>query len=906
MVRCPACEHENAAGSEFCASCGASLAAVDSPTLASVGDAAASSVSVSVSRTGLHGRFEPGEVLGERYRIVGLLGKGGMGEVYRADDLTLGQSVALKFLPEAVASNPAAIERFRREVRTAREVTHPNVCRIHDIGEHEGQVFLSMEHVDGEDLASVLRRMGRPSREKSVEIARQLCMGLAAAHAAGVLHRDLKPANVMLDGRGRVRITDFGLAGLAEELEGAEGVEGTPAYMAPEQLAGKGVSVQSDLYSLGLVLYELFTGRRALEGRTPAELRREHEAGSITSASSIVPDLDPAVERVIERCLEREPAQRPPSAQAVLRALPGGDPLAEVLAAGETPSPELIAHAGEAGGLAPRVALGLLLATIAAVLGAWFGSRSNLPTEVPALPKDAPSVLAVRARDAVVALGWTMLPEAHADHGLRVPEELFDRPDREGREEPRPQRLIDVRYWQRWGVKPNRSTTFHEPTVKWDDPTFGKPGQARIELDGDGRLERLDVQTWPGERDPASPPAEPVDWERVFDLAGLDLQRFTPVPVDAPWSRDAPAEERRAWEGPWPEDASRRVRAVAGVRSGRVASWRLDWTPDSREEPLGDWMERYQLPSAGQLVQLSALLGAFVLAVRHWRTGRGDRRGALRVALFVTACYWLGGWAVFIPAGGSWLQVATEALYSEQLGHALAHGAALGCFYLAFEPFARRFWPLMLVGWSRLLSGRVRDPLVGREVLLGGAAAGAGMLSMLLTLGLVNASGGPPVGGAPWALDQIGSAPTLGWTLLVAPPRAVLFALSLVILLLLMRILLRRGDFAVAATVVLILAMLGLSTVTHEGRWIFALVPVVYVSLAGVLLLRVGLLAFTTFIWLGQTSGLVLPAAPAGSWLVGSQAVVLGTWFAVLAWAAWVSMAGRPLLAGLLDEEPAR
>ena len=184
------------------------------------------------SKTGDESRFLPGALLAARYRIVALLGRGGMGEVYRADDLTLSQQVALKFLPEAVAGNPDALARFRNEVRVARQVSHPNVCRMYDVGEVEGHVFLSMEYVDGEDLGSLLRRIGRLPADKALEIARRLCAGLAAAHEKGVLHRDLKPANVMLDGRGQVLLTDFGLAGLAGRIEGAEVRNGTPAYMA--------------------------------------------------------------------------------------------------------------------------------------------------------------------------------------------------------------------------------------------------------------------------------------------------------------------------------------------------------------------------------------------------------------------------------------------------------------------------------------------------------------------------------------------------------------------------------------------------------------------------------------------------------------------------------------------------
>jgi serine/threonine-protein kinase len=176
--------------------------------------------------------FAPGTTLAGRYRVVYLLGKGGMGEVYRADDLTLNQSVALKFLPRSLAADPEALGRFRSEVRVARNVGHSNVCRVFDIGETEGRIFLTMEYIDGEDLASLLRRIGRLPADKAVELARQICAGVAAAHEAGVLHRDLKPANVMVDGRGRAHITDFGVAGLAEDLKEDASRAGTPAYIA--------------------------------------------------------------------------------------------------------------------------------------------------------------------------------------------------------------------------------------------------------------------------------------------------------------------------------------------------------------------------------------------------------------------------------------------------------------------------------------------------------------------------------------------------------------------------------------------------------------------------------------------------------------------------------------------------
>src|SRR5213080_4201689 len=223
MTRCPKCQREINEDVLSCPSCGLSFddatrqldsrespardpgrkGATSTPSFASIDDS----------------RFVPGTILADRYRIVGLIGRGGMGEVYRADDLKLGQTVALKFLPESLASDPAWVERFYAEVRHARQVSHPNVCRVYDVGEIGGRHFLSMEYVDGEDLASLLRRIGRLPPDKAVEIARQLCAGLAAAHERGVLHRDLKPANVMIDGDGHVRITDFGLAGVSGSVD---------------------------------------------------------------------------------------------------------------------------------------------------------------------------------------------------------------------------------------------------------------------------------------------------------------------------------------------------------------------------------------------------------------------------------------------------------------------------------------------------------------------------------------------------------------------------------------------------------------------------------------------------------------------------------------------------------------
>ena len=266
------------------------------------------------------GRFLPGTVLAGRYRIVTLLGRGGMGEVCRADDLKLGQAVALKFLPRGLERDASRLDRFHNEVRVARQVSHPNVCRVYDIGEADGKHFITMEYVDGEDLSSLLRRIGRLPHDKAVQIARQLCAGLAAAHERGVLHRDLKPANIMIDGRGHARITDFGLAGLFDEFHDDEIRAGTPLYMAPEQRDGKEVTLRSDLYSLGLVLFELFTGKSANDAREFASQSASDTQTSGTLATAAGEEIDSAVQLVLRRCLQTDPRRRPPSALTVAAA----------------------------------------------------------------------------------------------------------------------------------------------------------------------------------------------------------------------------------------------------------------------------------------------------------------------------------------------------------------------------------------------------------------------------------------------------------------------------------------------------------------------------------------------------------------------------------------------------------
>src|SRR6185369_4353738 len=312
MPRCPACSAEvrEDPATSWCPHCGEMLLR-DTTTAAVIdGDNAGRFPSPSPSCHRQlshfvpvdHARFPPGRIFASRYRIVSLLGRGAMGDVYRADDLRLGKVVALKLL--GTQSAPSSdLDRFTSEVRLARDIAHPNVCRVYDIGEADGWHYLSMEYIDGETLASLLRRIGSLPAEKALDVARQLCAGLAAAHDRGVLHRDLKPGNIMLDGRGQVRIVDLGFA--TPIADPTSDVAGTPAYMAPEQLRGEYASERSDLFALGAVLYEVFTGQRLFRARSFAERLVSAEGGP--PALARLAGIDPAVETAIRSCLETDP-----------------------------------------------------------------------------------------------------------------------------------------------------------------------------------------------------------------------------------------------------------------------------------------------------------------------------------------------------------------------------------------------------------------------------------------------------------------------------------------------------------------------------------------------------------------------------------------------------------------------
>ena len=742
MARCKSCGTEVLSTARFCSSCGATLPSADVATLVSnetalgledrpvartpsaataaksVRSGTKSSHSASSSALLNAGRFLPGSLLAERYRIVALLGRGGMGEVYRADDLTLGQPVALKFLPEEAAKDPALLERFRGEVRISRKVSHPNVCRVYDVGEVDGQTFFTMEYVDGEDLASLLRRIGRLPNDKAIDIARQLCGGLAAAHAKGVLHRDLKPANIMLDGRGQAVITDFGLAALKDQTQGAEVRSGTPAYMAPEQLAGKEVTERSDIYSLGLVLYEIFTGKRAFSADNLSELLRSRNAGTVSRPSSFVKDMDPLVERVIMHCLEADPGLRPASALAVAAALPGGDPLAAALAAGETPSPQMVAAAGQIEGMKPRLALLCLGACVLGVLATIIligGSNifSSMPLDMP------PDVLTHKARDIVAQLGYnpkavdTVINFEGNDDARRWLEENEQKPDWNKvlaqspsilrfmfRQSPRYMVPLDL-----WGSLTPGIVTATDPP-----PTLS--GMINVQLDTNGKL--LYLQAMPPQMEEGGATASTVDWKPLFAAAGLDISQFqTATPQ---WVSLAAFDTRAAWTGKWP-DSGLPLRVEAASWHGKAVYFQLigPWTHPARMHPTEISTGKKIAQILGLVLFFMIPVGAAVLARRQFRQGKGDRVGAGRLAAFV----FLAQIAIWLCYGHFVPSFDLEQVFILAVSTGFFTACLVWVLYMALEPYVRKLWPQTIISWTRLMSGRVRDPLVGRDVMFG-------------------------------------------------------------------------------------------------------------------------------------------------------------------------------------------
>jgi serine/threonine-protein kinase len=823
MHACPACAHGYPEGSRFCPHCSKALDATSAAT-----EVMGASISITSTSTVDEGRFLPGTVVGGRYRIAGLLGRGGMGEVYRATDLTLGQAVALKFLPEATSNDERALVRFYNEVRVARQVTHPNVCRVYDVGQVQNLHYISMEYVDGEDLGVLLRRIGRLPADKGVETARKICAGLAAAHEKGVLHRDLKPANVMIDGRGQVIIMDFGLAGLAGQLQG-DVRSGTPAYMSPEQLAGTEVTTKSDIYALGLVLYEIFTGKQAFQASSLIELMQMQEHAAPASITTVAKELDPAVERVIMRCLSPDPRQRPASALAVSAALPGGDPLAAALAAGETPSPELVAAAGETEGLAPRTAVAWLAAAVAGLaLSIYFGPRESVVSRLNL--EASPEALTRDARALIKSFGYTAKP-ADAAWGLAYDDDYRRYADTHQSESAARWKNAAVgqppivHFWYRESPQPIVPSYQMNVIVGWNNPPLEMSGMVRLQTDPDGKLTKFEAV--PPQVEAPAPPSPPFDWNRLFQAAGLNLSAYQPV--EPTWTPLSNWDTRAAWTG---SDAATgtKVRIEAAAWRGRPVSFRIvgPWTTPSRMNPAGN---SSQIPAL--VIIYSALIAACVIAWFNFRAGRMDSRGALRLLLI----YFIAQSANLLIAIHHSATVDEISVFWLAISGALLNALLCWVFYVALEPWARRKWPQTLISWSRYVSKGLRDPVVGRDLLFGTVLG----LALNFTDFL-----GPALHGNSGQLNHTALNAMLGVrqqasAIIATIPNGVINTLLFFFILFLIRLLVRKEWIAALVFIVLLGVVFNLNTTTPAVDLPIACLAFAIVA---VTVLRFGLLAY--------------------------------------------------------------
>jgi predicted Ser/Thr protein kinase len=873
---CPKCARGVQDGWRVCPACAA-------PLLAGNGEPQTETVfsRESSSSSGIEeGRFPAGTVLAGRYRVLGLLGRGGMGEVYRAHDQILNQAVALKFLAHARVDE-AALARFRNEVRIARQVSHPNVCRVYDIGAIEGQHYLSMEYLDGEDLNSLIRRIGRLPQDKAIEFTRKMCAGLAAAHERGILHRDLKPANIMIDGRGQVRIMDFGLAALAAEIPLSDLRSGTPAYMSPEQKAGKEVTTRSDLYSLGLVLYEMFTGKR--------------RASDQSSPTEIVKDLDPAIDRIILRCLEEEPKRRPSSALNVAMALPGADPIAAALAAGETPSPEMVAASGEKAGFStPTAARCFAAALVLLVLVALLSGRDNVITRAPLeIPPDG---LAFRAQEMLKQWGYTEKPQSTA-YGID-PLNASYLTYLQQRNPPNRDELLASHqppitgFWYRQHQADFLADDFFgrddlpeaetpimlSGIVTYTQPPNTEPGMIRLILDAKGRLFALEARppekiAPSGERGQAPGPVA-FDWPSLFAAAGLDMARFKPATPGRtpPMAFDG----RMAWDGTYAEGRPEKLRVEAASWQGRPVYFNL----------TGDWHSQSVPPQAFLLLFLILVImgGAASVAWNNLRLGRGDRRGATKLAIFIFVllmCAWAPV-AAHVP--GFW----ELGLIVMALSFASFAAGLMWSLYVAIEPYVRRHWPDALISWTRLQTGRVRDPLVASHVLAGVVISPAVGL-VLYGIPFVASRLGP------WQLQTYRTAvlngvpsTVSGWFGAIALLLFVVIGLVLVVVLL--RLLIRRMWIADLLAIVLF-GSLGLFGGSVYQSAVNGLVDALVFGSFVWALRRFGLLATATYVVAIAFS----PQAPVtfGSWYAGRGLAGLGIITAAGAWALWVIVSAQ-------------
>lgn len=636
-------------------------------------------------------RFSPGDVLAGCFRIQKFLGGGGMGNVYRAHNMNLGIPVALK-VPRSSHAGHAALEtRLFGEGEKALGVAHPNVCRVHGVvKDHEHDVFLlSMELLEGQTLQQLLKDPSRDlSPNERVRLAHGICAGLAAIHDKDIVHRDLKPSNIMIDSEGLPKILDFGLAAKTGELTQPE--DGSYDYMAPELRNGGQPSKQSDLYALGLVLYQLFTGKsldppgqRAVRGDLVTAL-----TGGRIWMGPASPVKPPLAQQLL-RCLEENPEQRPGAVEDVVRALP---PMSLI----PTEVDRLLEE--PPGDLRPRAAWACLGATcLGLLLVAWL-SQYTQPAQA-ALAGEPPGELEIRAREILVQAGFD---GAHKDRRFGFAYE----PDPEH----------PVRFWYR--QSPRRLGPWHKGSAfqRYDDPPLATPGEVGVHLDPEGRLVRLDAV--PRETGVEGSGTD-VTWSPLLRAAGLDLDRLEPAAPE--WIPPVFADRRAAWVESRHEPSATPIRIEAAALRGRPVGFRAQSSGSApvRTRATAEDAPRSAWPVGTLLYCLGfggMLIGVSWLAWCRLREHVADRPAAFRLAVFVFAARLLVG---LFGSAHRWNPIELD-LALAVLSRALLSATLVWVIYIGVEPWVRLYSPRRAASWVRLMYGKLPDRLVGRDLLVGG------------------------------------------------------------------------------------------------------------------------------------------------------------------------------------------
>jgi serine/threonine-protein kinase len=653
--------------------------------------------------------------------------------------------------------------------------------------------------------------------------------------------------------------------------------------MAPEQFAGKGATVRSDIYSYGLILYEIFTGKKAFTAATIAELRQQKEQHTPRPPSEIRSGLDPVLDRLVLRCLERDPSVRPASVAQLALALPGGDPLAAAIAAGETPSPEMVAAAGSRESVRPVIAWMMLAFIIAAaVLAAALNGRVILLERMP--PGKSPDVLLERARNFLKKAGYTG-PVVDSAWGFDANRDLLNHLENSDETAGRWRNVgsAAVIFWYRQSpqpLEPSGSLYTTPPyAVAPGDPPMQFSGEALVGLDTQGNV--LWFRAVPPPMESSVAASALPDWSALFLEAGLDVSQWTPAPPE--WNPLFYADTRAAWQRS-SEKRDGPLRIEAASHDGKLISFEgiHAWTRATRTGPP----ERQAMDRAGTwfllVVLLSLIVGGLFFARRNLRLGRGDRQRATRLSAIVVLLLVIR-WVLQVHYVPTFWQIGLTVRFA---GEALFAGAFLWILYIAVEPFVRRTWPQVLISWTRLLAGEWRDPVVGRDV-LAGCCLGV-MTALVTSVGVLL----PTAFGYPDAATPRFEPGGLFFTGLPGVLALRLFvSLGFLCLLFFLRVLLRHDKAAAAAWIALIVL-----PDTLLGSWALGLSGLVMAPLLFVLLMRCGLLGMTTALVVMHLYYEYPITLQSPAWYAGTGYAAHFVVAVIVLFGFWTSFGGRRVL----------